>query len=155
MSTQPTRLREMTIRYRASRSPEGAPVMIDRVIRSAADAAPALLALLEHEPNEVFAMLCLSTKCRVIAYHEVSRGTLDATLVHPREVFKAALLSNAACLVLAHNHPSGDPTPSPDDQHLTNRLADAGRLLGITVVDHLIVGEGRWFSFRDAGLLQP
>ena len=129
--------------------------MIDRVIRSAADAAPALLALLEHESNEVFVMLCLSTKCRVIAYHEVSRGTLDATLVHPREVFKAALLSNAACLVLAHNHPSGDPTPSPDDQHLTHRLADAGRLLGITVVDHLIVGEGRWFSFRDAGLLQP
>ena len=153
MSTELTRLREMTIRYQASRSPEGAPIMIRRKVRCAADAATPLIALLEHEPNEVFVILCLSTKCRVLAYHEVSRGTIDATLVHPREVFKAALLGNAATLVLAHNHPSGDPTPSPDDQHLTRRLVDAGRILGITVADHVIVGEGRWVSFRDAGLL--
>jgi DNA repair protein RadC len=143
----------MTIRYRTSRSPDDSPVMVDRIIRSAKDAAPTLGALLEQEPNEVFVILCLSTKCRAIAYHEVSRGTLDTTLVHPREVFKAALLSNAAALVLAHNHPSGDPTPSPEDQLLTQRLVDAGRILGITVVDHVIVGEGRWFSFRDAGHL--
>lgn len=154
MRTELTRLREMTIRYRASRSPEGAPVMIGRIVRSAGDVAAALLALLENEPTEVVLVLCLSAKLRVIAYHEVSRGSLDATSAHPREVFKAALLSNAASLVLAHNHPSGDPTPSADDRHCTQRLAAAGRLLGVTVVDHVIVGEGRWFSFRDAGLLR-
>jgi DNA repair protein RadC len=89
----------------------------------------------------------------VIAYHEVSRGTLDATLVHPREVFKAALLSNAASIILTHNHPSGDPTPSPDDHQLTRRLVDAGRLIGVEVLDHIIVGDGRYFSFREGGRL--
>jgi DNA repair protein RadC len=100
-------------------------------------------------------MLCLSTKCRVIGYHELSRGILDSTLVHPREVFKAALLANAATLVLAHNHPSGDPTPSFDDVQLTCRLVQAGQIVGVEVADHIVVGDGRWVSFRDAGLLHP
>jgi DNA repair protein RadC len=89
----------------------------------------------------------------VIAYHEVSRGTLDATLVHPREVFKAALLANAATIVLAHNHPSGNPAPSPDDMALTRRLIDAGRLLGVDVLDHIVIGDGRYVSFRERGWL--
>ena len=154
MRTELARLREMTIRYRPSCSIEGEPVMIGRIISSAADVAPALLTLLHDEPNEVFAILCLTTKLRVIAYHEVSRGTIDATLVHPREVFKAALLANAATIVVAHNHPSGDPTPSRDDLQITDRLIDAGRIMGITVADHVIVGDGRWFSFRDHGVLR-
>ena len=153
MRTELTRLREMTIRYRASRSLEGAPVMIDRIIRSAADAAPALLVLLEHEPSEVFVILCLSTKCRVIAYHEVSRGTLDATPVHPREVFKAALLSNAACLVLAHNHPAGDPTPSAADVDMTRQVVAAAQALRIAVHDHVVVGGRETASFRALGLI--
>jgi DNA repair protein RadC len=98
-------------------------------------------------------MLCLSTKHRVIAYHEVSRGTLDSTLVHPREVFKAALLANAAAIVVSHNHPSGDPSPTMDDLEVTTRLAAAGEVLGIAVLDHIVIGDGRYFSFKEAGRL--
>jgi DNA repair protein RadC len=109
--------------------------------------------MLQDEASEVFAILCLSTKHRVLAYHEVSRGCLDSTLVHPREVFKAAILANAASVVLAHNHPSGDPTPSPDDMTLTRRLVDAGRLIGVDVLDHIVIGDGRYVSFRERGWL--
>ena len=112
-----------------------------------------LVKLLQDQPGEVFAILCMSTKHRVIAYHEVSRGTLDATLVHPREVFKAALLANAASIVLCHNHPSGEPTPSPDDIQLTRRLVAAGMLLGVEVLDHIIVGDSRYYSFKASGCL--
>ena len=98
-------------------------------------------------------MLCLSTKHRVIAYHEVSRGTLDSTLVHPREVFKAALLANAAAIVVSHNHPSGDPSPTMDDLEVTTRLVAAGEILGIVVLDHIVVGDGHYFSFKEAGRL--
>ena len=77
---------------------------------------------------------------------------LGSSLVHPREVFKAAFLSNATCIVLGHNHPSGDPTPSPEDGMLTRRLKDAGELLGVELVDSIIVGdEDRYFSFRETG----
>ena len=89
----------------------------------------------------------------MIAYHEVSRGTLDATLVHPREVFKAALLANAAAIVLCHNHPSGESTPSRDDLQLTRRLVEAGTLLGVEVLDHIIVGDARYYSFKQSGCL--
>ena len=98
-------------------------------------------------------MLCVTTKHRVIAYYEVSRGTLDATLVHPREVFKAAILANAAAIVVAHNHPSGDPTPSIDDLALTARLKQAGEVLGIPVLDHIILADGRSVSMKQIGRL--
>ena len=153
MQTDTITLRELTIRYSVKADATGQPVVIGRTLSTPAASAAALAALLQDEPGEVFAILCLSTKHRVIAYHEVSRGTLDATLVHPREVFKAALLSNAASIILTHNHPSGDPTPSPDDHHLTRRLVDAGRLIGVEVLDHIIVGDGRYFSFREGGRL--
>jgi DNA repair protein RadC len=117
------------------------------------ESASSVMSVLRDEPSEVFAIICLSTKHRVIAYHEVSRGTLDATLVHPREVFKAALLANAAAIILAHNHPSGDPTPSADDVGLTRRLVDGGTLLGVDVLDHIIVGDGRYYSFKEGGRL--
>lgn len=153
MQTDTITLRELTIRYSVKADATGQPVVIGRTLSTPAASAAALTALLQDEPGEVFAILCLSTKHRVIAYHEVSRGTLDATLVHPREVFKAALLSNAASIILTHNHPSGDSTPSPDDHQLTRRLVDAGRLIGIKVLDHIIVGDGRYFSFREGGRL--
>lgn len=153
MQTDTITLRELTIRYSVKADATGQPVVIGRTLSTPAASAAALAALLQDEPGEVFAILCLSTKHRVIAYHEVSRGTFDATLVHPREVFKAALLSNAASIILTHNHPSGDPTPSPDDHQLTRRLVDAGRLIGVDVLDHIIVGDGRYFSFREGGRL--
>jgi len=78
---------------------------------------------------------------------------MPADARHPREVFKAALLANAAAIILTHNHPSGDPTPSADDMALTRRLAEAGTLIGVEVLDHIIVGDGRYFSFREGGRL--
>lgn len=153
MRTNTITLRELTLRYTPKRDAGGKALAIGAHLADARAAAAAFEAIMCDEPCEVFGMLCLSTKNRVIAYHEVSRGTLDATLVHPREVFKAALLANAASVILAHNHPSGDPTPSPDDAALTARLATAGTLLGVPVLDHLVIGDGRTFSFRDAGRL--
>ena len=153
MQTDTITLRELTIRYSVKADATGQPVVIDRTLSTPAASAAALAALLQDEPGEVFGILCLSTKHRVIAYHEVSRGTLDATLVHPREVFKAALLSNAASIILTHNHPSGDSTPSPDDHQLTRRLVDAGRLIGVEVLDHIIVGDGRYYSFKEGSCL--
>ena len=153
MQTETMRLRELMVRYAVRRDDEGLPVMIGRALTTPRESAAVLIPLLEHEPAEVFAMLCLTTRLRVIAYHEVSRGTLDATLVHPREVFRAAILSNAASIVLAHGHPSGDPAPSPDDCDLTRRLVAAGTLLGIEILDHIIVGDGRYVSFKETGRL--
>ena len=94
MQTDTITLRELTIRYSVKADTEGQPICVGRTLSKPADSAAVLMALLQDEPGEVFAILCLSTKHRVIAYHEVSRGTLDATLVHPRDVFRAALMSN-------------------------------------------------------------
>ena len=153
MQTGTMRLRELKVRYSVKKTDEGQPVVVGRVMNTRRESASALMTALQDQPSEVFAILCLSTKHRVIAYHEVSRGTLDATLVHPREVFKAALLANSAALILAHTHPSGDPSPSADDIQLTRRLVDAGTILGVDVLDHIIVGDGRYYSFKEGGRL--
>src|SRR5687768_8557794 len=102
MQTETMKLRELTVRYSLKKTDAGQPVVVGRAMNSPRDSAAALMAVLQDQPTEVFAILCLSTKHRVIAYHEVSRGTLDSTLVHPREVFKAALLANAACVIVSH-----------------------------------------------------
>lgn len=151
MATGTMRLRELTIRYAVKTDGAGLPVTIGRGVNRPRDAAAALIAALGDEPGEVFAILCLNTKNRVIGYHEVSRGSLDATLVHPREVFKAAMLANAAGIIAAHNHPSGDPTPSPDDVALTQRLKAAGEIIGIPVLDHLVIADRAYYSFQEAG----
>lgn len=151
MQTETMKLRELTIKYAVRKDSAGQSVLVGRTLSVPRDAAAAFMATLQDEPAEVFAMICLNTKHRVIAYHEVSRGTLDATLVHPREVFKAALLVNSASIIVSHNHPSGDQTPSADDVALTSRLAAAGELLGIELLDHIIIGDGRYFSFKEAG----
>jgi DNA repair protein RadC len=153
MQTETTTVRELTVRYSIRKDSEGRSMLIGRTLSLPTDAAAAFMTALADEAAEVFAMFCLSTKHRVIAYHEVSRGTLDSTLVHPREVFKAALLANSAAILVGHNHPSGDPTPSPDDVALTTRLAAAGELLGIFLLDHIVIGDGRYCSFRELGRL--
>jgi DNA repair protein RadC len=100
--------------------------------------------------RETFVVVPLDGKNKPLGFHVVSVGTLTASLVHPREVFKIALLENAAAIVLAHNHPSGDPTPSTEDITITSRLVQAGELLGVRILDHVIVGEGRrYYSFVD------
>jgi len=153
MQTQTMKLRELTMRYSVKKDGDGQAVIVGRSITSPRDSAAALVALLQDEPTEVFAILCLTTKYRVIAYHEVSRGTLDSTLVHPREVFKAALLANAAAIIVCHNHPSGDPTPTADDVEVTRRLAATGQVVGIEVLDHIVVGDGRYYSFKEGARL--
>ena len=111
--------------------------------------APALLDLKQEE----FRVLLLNTQHAVLRELVVTRGTLDASVVHPREVFRAAITESAAAVVLVHNHPSGDPTPSREDRDVTDQLAGAGRLVGIPVLDHVVIGDGRYVSFVEAGLL--
>jgi len=95
----------------------------------------------------------LDARQQVLAVEVVSIGTLTSSLVHPREVLKAAILSNAAGFILAHSHPSGDPTPSPEDRETTRRIKSAADLIGIPMVDHIIVAGERFYSFRQGGLL--
>lgn len=116
------------------------------------DAAKILRRYLEHEDREHFVTLMLDAKNRVIGIHTVSIGTLNAAIISPREVFKAAILSNAASIILGHNHPSGDATPSPEDIQVTETLKKAGAILDIEVLDHVIVGEeGTFCSLKIAG----
>lgn len=113
--------------------------------------AAQLLAPLRHAPEEHFVSLHLNAKHELIGLHEVSHGTLSASLVHPREVYKAALLANSFAILVCHNHPSGSElTPSQEDFATTKQLLAAGNLLGVTLVDHLIVGPtSSFFSFRE------
>lgn len=106
-----------------------------------------------HLHREQFHVVLLTAKNQVIAVECVSEGTLTASLVHPREIFKSAIRRSAHAVILAHNHPSGDPTPSREDREVTARLVQAGRLIGIEVLDHLVVGQGHYASFRERGLL--
>ena len=103
--------------------------------------------------REHFWRIDLDSRNRIIGYEVVSIGTLNASLVHPREVFVGALLSKSAGVIVAHNHPSGEITPSPEDKETTKRLVKSGEILGIPVLDHLIVGDGKFFSFKESGLL--
>jgi len=111
--------------------------------------APALRDLRQEE----FRVLLLNTQHAVLREMVITRGTLDASVVHPREVFRAAITESAAAVVLVHNHPSGDPAPSQEDREVTEQLAAAGRLVGISVLDHVVVGDGRYVSFVEMGLL--
>ena len=102
--------------------------------------------------REAFIVLLLDVKHRVTAEEVISIGILDGSLIHPREVFKAAVAGSAAGIIIAHNHPSGDPKPSAQDREVTRRLQEAGKILGIPVVDHVIVGStGAYYSFREEG----
>ncbi len=103
--------------------------------------------------QEEFRLLLLSTQHAVTREVVVTRGVLDASVVHPREVFRVAIAENAAAVVLVHNHPSGDPSPSPEDRAVTRQLAEAGRLIGIPVVDHIVIGDASYVSFSEAGWL--
>ena len=105
------------------------------------------------ETKEHFLCLHLDGKNRIICLDRVSVGSLNQSVVHVREVLKSALLSSAAGTLLIHNHPTGDPSPSPDDIIITNRLKEAGLLIGIPVIDHIIIGDGQYVSFAERGLL--
>lgn len=121
-------------------------------LRTPSAVARLLRAELQYHEQEHFLALLLDAKRRVISVELISVGGLDTSLAHPREVFKAAVRKNAHAMVLGHNHPSGDPTPSPDDIAITRRLADVGRLLGIEVLDHVVVGDNSYTSFMQIGI---
>ena len=119
---------------------------VERVARSIFDTLDA--------DKEHFVLLAMNNKNRVNGFKVVSTGSLTASLVHPREVWRAALHLSAAAVVLVHNHPSGDPVPSQEDQEITRRLKETGDMLGIRVLDHVVLGDdGRFYSFSDRGLL--
>jgi len=105
--------------------------------------------------RENFAVMMLDCARRVIAWHQVSLGTMDATSAHPREVFRAAIAAGAHAIVVAHNHPGGACRPSPEDDEVTHKLCLAGKLLGIPVLDHVIVGESVEYSYSSQGRLPP
>lgn len=109
--------------------------------------------LYEDGQVEQFRVLVLDAQHRISADLLITSGILNSSLVHPREVFRAAITQNAAAIILMHNHPSGDPTPSPDDRAITDQLCEAGRLLDIPVHDHIIIGKGRYLSFAEARLM--
>lgn len=123
------------------------------LIRSAADVSRLLQGQMRFLDREKFVTVLLDTKHRVIGMPTVSVGHLSGALVHPREVFKAAIRRSSAAIILVHNHPSGDPTPSREDILVTRRLVEAGRILGIEVLDHVILGGQRFTSLRQEGYL--
>lgn len=136
-------VKEATHRYEVDKqvcSPEAAAVIANQVL------------FMNFEPQEVFAVLLLDTKNKVNMVTEISRGSVNECSVHPREVFKAAILANAAAIICLHNHPSGDLHPSYADIQLTKRLVRAGEVLGVQVLDHIIVGgenEYAYYSLRE------
>ncbi len=122
-------------------------------VRDPGDVAALLGPRLRDLPVEEFHVLALDSQSRVRRDVLVTRGLLNSALVHPREVFRAAIAEAAAGIIVVHNHPSGDPTPSPEDQAVTRQLVEAGKLLDLPVYDHVIVAGDRWLSFVAAGLL--
>ncbi len=103
--------------------------------------------------KEVFIALLLDSKNRVLREVQISEGSLTASIVHPREVFAPVVRESAAAVLFVHNHPSGDPTPSREDLEITTRLREAGELMGVRVLDHIIIGSGQYVSFVDRGLM--
>lgn len=116
-------------------------------------AADLFMEELRYRKKEYFKILLLNTKNHIISREEISVGSLSASIVHPREIFNIPMRKSAASVILFHNHPSGDPSPSQEDLEVTRRLVDAGNILGISVRDHIIIGDGCFFSFREKGLL--
>ena len=108
---------------------------------------------LEDEAQEVLGVLFLDTKNKVTGITEVTRGSLNTSIVHPREVFKAAILHNAASIILFHNHPSGDSAPSNEDRAVTKRIKETGKILDIPLLDHIVIGNGEHYSFANRGIL--
>jgi DNA repair protein RadC len=113
----------------------------------------AIRASIKDKAKEHFKLILLNPRNKIIGISTISIGTLNASLVHPREVFKDAIVHSAASVVLAHNHPSGDPDPSEDDIKITKKLVESGKILGIEVLDHIVIGKKRFKSFKEEGLI--
>ena len=117
------------------------------------DGADYLMPRLRFLAKEQFVVVLLNSKNRIIGTETISEGSLTGSVVHPREVFQPAILQHAAAIVVAHNHPSGDPSPSMEDREITHTLVEAGKTMGIPVLDHLVIGDGTYYSFQEEGAL--
>jgi len=125
---------------------------VNYMIKGPKDGAEIASRFIGRDDREVFFVMCLNTKNHVVSVHRCHIGSLNASRVHPREVFKSAILNNATSVIVAHQHPSGDITPSMEDINVTKRLAEAGKLLGIEVLDHLVVNnEGKFTRLKEKG----
>ncbi|MBW2307544.1 MAG: DNA repair protein RadC [Deltaproteobacteria bacterium] len=124
-----------------------------QTIQCAAEVFQYFRGTLARSKKEIFAVILLDTRGRVIRHEKIAEGSLDAAVVHPREAFIPAVRESAASVIFVHNHPSGDPRPSDRDREITFRLQDAGRVLGINVLDHVILGEERYYSFMEEGTI--
>jgi DNA repair protein RadC len=125
----------------------------DRCVRSPEDSYQLLKQFLGEVDREYFVVVCLDTKNQPTAINICHIGSLNASIVHPRECFKPAILSNAASILIGHNHPSGQASPSNEDVEVTNRLVEAGRIIGIGVIDHIILGDGEFVSLKEKGYI--
>ncbi len=123
------------------------------LVKTPEDVVSLVQSKLKGKKKEYFLALLLDTRNQLIKVAEISVGSLDSNIVHPREVFKEAISASAAAIIFVHNHPSGDPTPSEDDIKLTKRLAEAGEIMGIDVLDHIIIGDKKYLSLKREGLL--
>lgn len=127
-----------------------------KTIRSPQDAADIVMKEIGDDDREILLVLVLNTKAEVIAIHRCHVGSLNSSIVHPREVMKAAILNNGSSIIISHNHPSGNPKESPEDIAVTNRLIEAGNIMGIELLDHIIVGDTQtqqFVSFKEKGLM--
>ncbi len=121
-------------------------------IRCSKDASNLVMEDMRYLKKEYMKAILLNIKCGLIGIEEISVGSINSSIVHPREVFAPAIKKSCASILLVHNHPSGDPTPSQEDLNITRRLAESGKILGIEVVDHIIIGDGTYVSLKDKGL---
>lgn len=123
------------------------------IVKTPTDVTAMFMQELRHESREIFRILLLNTKNHVLRSVDISIGSLNSSIVHPREVFKEAIKASCSAVILIHNHPSGDPQPSNEDIETTKRLVNSGNVLGINVLDHIIIGDGKYVSLKEQGLL--
>lgn len=144
-----TQILAMCELYRRFKSSEFTQIKISKP----SDIAELVLDELRMLQQEVLMLITLDTKNKVISKKEIFRGGLNSSLVHPREIFKEAVKDSAASIIICHNHPSGDPTPSKDDINITTRLKECGKMMGIELLDHLIIGDNRFISLKEKDIL--
>jgi len=124
----------------------------DKPLKCPQDVAALLMEEMRYLKKEHMKLVLLNVKCNLISVEEISVGSLNASIVHPREVFNPAIRKSSASIIMVHNHPSGDPSPSSEDVSITARIAEAGKLIGIELVDHIIIGDGKYISMKEKGL---
>lgn len=124
----------------------------DKPVKCPKDVADLLMEDMRYLKKEHMKLILLNIKCNLISIEEISVGSLNASIVHPREVFNPAIRKSSASIIMVHNHPSGDPTPSSEDKAITVRINEAGKLIGIELADHIIIGDGRFVSMKEKGL---